>query len=57
MERLLLVDDDPHILKTISAWLSPRGYDVICAGNAAEGWALAQSAALSCIVLDVDLPD
>ena len=57
MERILLVDDDPHILKTISAWLSPRGYDVICAGNAAEGWALAQSAVLSCIVLDVDLPD
>ena len=57
MDKVLLVDDDVHILKSTRAFLDGRGYQVLCARTAAEALALCQSAALDCIVLDVDLPD
>lgn len=57
MERILLVDDDVHILHTIESWLTPKGYEVLCARNMAQALNIAKSTALSCIVLDVYLPD
>ena len=57
MERILLVDDDVHILHTIESWLTPKGYEVLCARNMAQAMNIAKSTALSCIVLDVYLPD
>ena len=56
MYRVLLVDDDPHILNTNTAYLKGRGYDVISAQRGAEALELAASAALDAIVLDVEMP-
>ena len=57
MDRVLLVDDDAHLLNITRAFFEGRGYEVLTASTAAQALALAAGAALDCIVLDVDLPD
>ena len=57
MEKVLLVDDDPAVLETTARYLRQNGFEVCCAGTAAEGLSAASTAAFDCIVLDIDLPD
>lgn len=57
MYRVLLVDDDPHILSANEAFLKKRGYQVLLAQNGADALAISSSAALDAIVLDLDMPD
>lgn len=56
MYRVLLVDDDPHILNTNTTYLKSQGYDVVSAQRGAEALELAASAALDAVVLDVEMP-
>lgn len=56
MYRVLLVDDDPHILCTNEKFLCQKGYQVFRASTAEEALSIAATAALDAIVLDVDLP-
>ena len=57
MYRVLLVDDDPHIQVTNETFLKKHGYQVFCAENGAAALAVARTAALDAVVLDVDMPD
>ena len=57
MYRVLLVDDDPHIQFTNETFLKKQGYQVFCAENGAAALAVARTAALDAVVLDVDMPD
>lgn len=57
MYRVLMVDDDPSVLQTNRRYFETKGYEVICADNAASAIQVARSVQLDCIVLDVDLPD
>ena len=54
--RVLLVDDDPHIQTTNQAFLQRKGYQVFRADNGNDALAVATTAALDGIVLDVDMP-
>lgn len=56
MYRVLLVDDDAHIISTNRAYLKKQGYQVVTATGGAEALAVAASAALDAIVLDVEMP-
>lgn len=56
MYRVLLVDDDPHIQAVNRAYLQKQGYQISCADNGADALALAATAALDAVVLDVDMP-
>lgn len=56
MYRVLLVDDDAHILNTNRAYLEKLGYQVVTATGGAEALGVAASAALDAIVLDVEMP-
>lgn len=56
MYRVLLVDDDVHVLNTNRAYLEKRGYKAVTAGDGAEALRIASSAALDAIVLDVEMP-
>lgn len=56
MYRILLVDDDPHILITNRAFLTQKGYTVFTAENGAKALSIAQTAALDAVILDVDMP-
>ena len=56
MYRVLLVDDDAHIIHTNRAYLEQCGYQVIDAADGAQALSIASAAALDAIVLDVELP-
>lgn len=56
MYRVLLVDDDPHILNTNRSYLEALGYQVITARQGSEAMDIAACAALDAIVLDVEMP-
>jgi two-component system KDP operon response regulator KdpE len=53
--RVLIVDDEPAILRTVRANLGRRGFDVAVATTAEE--AIAQADRQDLIVLDLGLPD
>ena len=55
--RILVVDDEPQILRFLRTSLSANGYEVIEAAGAAEALRLATSASPDLILLDLGLPD
>ena len=57
MERVLIVDDDPDIVRLVSYNLSHSGYEVQIATSGREALDLVQKQPPDLIVLDVMLPD
>ena len=55
--RVLVVDDEPQILRFLKPGLSAGGFDVIAAGTAAEAVKSAATMAPDVILLDLGLPD
>jgi two-component system, OmpR family, KDP operon response regulator KdpE len=55
--RILLVDDELSIQRTLAPLLRSRGYDVEVAGTGADALRLADEHAPDLIVLDLGLPD
>lgn len=54
---VLVIDDEPQILRFLQAALKSHGYPVIAAASAAEGERLALSHRPAAILLDLGLPD
>lgn len=57
MSRVLVVDDEPQILRALRITLEARSYQVTVANNGAHALAAAASFAPDVIVLDLGLPD
>jgi two-component system KDP operon response regulator KdpE len=57
LARILLVDDEPAIQRSVGLLLRARGYDVEIAGTGAEALRIAANLAPDLIVLDLGLPD
>ena len=57
MVRVLVIDDEENILKTLSGILKGEGYEVATAATGGDGIARASEQSLDCILLDVWLPD
>jgi two-component system, OmpR family, KDP operon response regulator KdpE len=55
--RVLVVDDEPAILRFLRAGLGSQGYGVVEAKTAAEALAAVQRKAADLVVLDLGLPD
>ena len=55
MYRILLVDDDLHILKTNEVFLKKQGYEVIAVNNGDDSLHVASTVAIDAVVLDVDM--
>ena len=55
--RILLVDDEPSIIKVISKRLETSGFEVIVAMDGAEALAKAASERPDLIILDLMLPE
>ncbi len=55
--RVLLVEDDRELRRTLQAALAVEGYDVLTAASLAEGRALLDHAAVDLVLLDLGLPD
>ncbi len=57
MERVLIVDDDPDILRLVSYNVSQAGFEVITASTGREALEVVQKQPPDLIILDVMLPD
>lgn len=56
-ERILIVDDDPHITDMLGKFLSTEGYQPLTAGCAKEAIPLVRREQPALVLLDVRLPD
>src|SRR4051812_19331284 len=56
-KRILIVDDEPLLLKMLSAYLGRLGYDVLAVSNTAKAWQEIEAAprSFSVAVLDATL--
>jgi two-component system response regulator MprA len=54
--RLLVVDDDPALARTLRRALGVEGYDVECAGDGAEALQRLSGGRFDAVVLDVSMP-
>ncbi len=57
MTKVLVVDDDPALLKALRIGLDARGYEVVVAHSGAEGISRAALVMPDLVVLDLGLPD
>ena len=57
MPKILVVDDDPDLVETVSMMLESRNYEVIPAYGGIEGLQKARSEAPDAVILDVMMPD
>ena len=56
-EKILLVDDDPTILRTLSRFLTSQGFAVAAAFTGQEALATLQEEVIPVAILDLNLPD
>jgi DNA-binding response OmpR family regulator len=56
MSRILVVDDEPHIVEVVRAYLVRDGHDVVTAADGEAALELARDTAPDLVVLDVMLP-
>lgn len=54
--RVLVTDDDPSILRLLSANLKARGYDVMACTNGEEALQIVEKEFLDLIILDIMMP-
>src|SRR5687767_6904045 len=55
-ERVLVVDDDPQMLKAVRNALTARGYEVLPAGSGETALTMAADEDLDLVLLDLGLP-
>ena len=57
MTSILVVDDDPRILRLLCSFLKAEGYDVATAEDGTKALELIATAAPTLVLLDLNLPD
>ena len=55
-KKILIVDDDPHLLLGLTAKLKANGYSVMCATDALAAITVARKEAPDLVILDLGLP-
>ena len=55
-KRILLVDDEIHIVRASEFKFRRLGYDVLCAGDGEEAWELIQQSKPDLIITDCQMP-
>jgi two-component system, OmpR family, KDP operon response regulator KdpE len=56
-DRILVVDDEPSILRVVAANLRARGYEALTAATGEDALTVIEAQQPDCIVLDLGLPD
>lgn len=55
-QRILLCDDEIHILRAAEFKLARHGYEVQCAGDGADAWELIQASPPHLLITDCQMP-
>lgn len=56
MSRILIVDDEPQILRMLRASLVSSGYEVVSAGNGMEGFTAFEQSKPDLVITDMSMP-
>ncbi len=56
-ERILVIDDDKHLLQAVKQWLEQQGMTITVAPTAKEGLSAARESRPALVLTDADLPD
>ncbi len=56
MSRILVAEDDPHILRLISMWLKRQGHDVLEARHGLAARDLLQAEPVDVLISDINMP-
>ena len=56
MSRVLVAEDDPHILRVICLWLARQGHEVLEARNGTSALQLAQLHRPDVLITDINMP-
>lgn len=56
-QRILVIDDDPHIVRLLRAYLEQAGYGVLTAYDGAEAMRMLRAERPDLVLLDLMLPD
>ncbi len=56
MARILIAEDEVHILRVTSMWLSRHGHEILEATNGAQALALLENAQVDLIISDMNMP-
>jgi two-component system KDP operon response regulator KdpE len=57
MDKILVIDDEPQIIRALKVNMQARGYEMIAAPNAETGISLAADKHPDVIIVDLGLPD
>ena len=57
MKRILIVDDEPHILLMLKKMLEPSGYEIDLAANGNEGVELFRKSEADLVITDIIMPE
>lgn len=56
MTKILLVEDEAHIIRIMSLWLNRHGYDILEAANGAEALSVLDRESVDVIISDLNMP-
>ena len=56
MPRILIAEDEAHILRVLSMWLERHGYDVLGAANGAAALEILDNETVDMIISDMNMP-
>lgn len=56
MAKILVIDDEPSIVKLVAAYLKPEGYEVLTATDGPSGLKVARTFKPDLVILDIMLP-
>jgi len=57
MNKIMIVDDDPHIRQLAAVFLKDEGYDIVQASDGVEALAKLETTKVDLIVLDIMMPN
>ena len=56
MAKILVVDDDAHIVRLMSIWVARHGHEVITARNGADALGVVEREDIDLIISDMNMP-
>ena len=56
-KKILVIDDEPHIVKYLTSFLEDSGYETVSAGDGEQGFEVLQTEKPDLITLDLQMPN
>lgn len=57
MAKILIADDDAHIVRVMSIWLTRHGHTTLCVSNGRQALDLIKSQPVDMVISDMNMPE